>query len=339
MENTAIKVLVVLFSIWISCVQAQTGRFSAVLAFGDSILDTGNNNLLMTVSRGNFLPYGRDFPHRIPTGRFGNGRVLSDLVAGGLGVKDLLPAFRSPFLKSSELATGVCFASGGSGLDKFTASIQGVIWVQDQVNDFQRYIEKLNQQVGDPAKVKEIIANAVILVSAGNNDLAITYFSTPKRQTRYTVQAYTDMLIGWKTTFMNSLYDLGARKFAILGTLPLGCLPGARQITGNLICLPNVNYGARVYNEKVANLVNQYSQRLPNGKFVYIDMYNSLLEVINNPSQYGFTTAKPCCCSVMTPIPCLRSGSHVFWDFAHPSEKAYKTVLPKILSTIQSNLA
>lgn len=80
---------------------------------------------------------------------------------------------------------------------------------------------------------------------------------------------------------------MGARKFAILGTLPLGCLPGARQITGNLICLPNVNYGARVYNEKVANLVNQYSQRLPNGKFVYIDMYNSLLEVINNPSQYG----------------------------------------------------
>jgi len=71
------------------------------------------------------------------------------------------------------------------------------------VSDFQRYLEKLNQQVGDAAKVKEIIANAVILVSAGNNDLAITYFSTPKRQTRYTVQAYTDMLIGWKTTFIN----------------------------------------------------------------------------------------------------------------------------------------
>lgn len=50
--------------------------------------------------------------------------MLYMYVAGGLGVKDLLPAFRSPFLKSSELATGVCFASGGSGLDKFTASIQ-----------------------------------------------------------------------------------------------------------------------------------------------------------------------------------------------------------------------
>lgn len=81
MENTAIKVVLVFFSLWISLAQAiQNGRFPAVLAFGDSILDTGNNNLLMTVSRCNFLPYGRDFPHRIPTGRFGNGRVLSDLV-------------------------------------------------------------------------------------------------------------------------------------------------------------------------------------------------------------------------------------------------------------------
>lgn len=45
-------------------------------------------------------------------------------VAEGLGIKNLVPAFRSSFLKSSELPTGVCFASGGSGLDKFTASIQ-----------------------------------------------------------------------------------------------------------------------------------------------------------------------------------------------------------------------
>lgn len=81
MENTTIKVLLVLFSLWFSCVQAiQNGGFPAVIAFGDSILDTGNNNLLMTVSRSNFPPYGRDFPHHMPTGRFGNGKVLSDLV-------------------------------------------------------------------------------------------------------------------------------------------------------------------------------------------------------------------------------------------------------------------
>lgn len=81
MDCIATKFLVVLLSLWLSCIHAiQTGRFPAILAFGDSILDTGNNNKLMTVSKSNFLPYGRNFPYHIPTGRFGNGRVLSDLV-------------------------------------------------------------------------------------------------------------------------------------------------------------------------------------------------------------------------------------------------------------------
>ncbi|KAL0656897.1 hypothetical protein Bca4012_077481 [Brassica carinata] len=259
--------------------------------------------------------------------------------AEGLGIKNLVPAFRSSFLKSSELPTGVCFASGGSGLDKFTASIQGVIWVQDQLKDFQSYIQKLSQEVGDAAKVKEIIANAVVLISAGNNDIAITFFATRAKKLRYNIETYTDQLIEWKTTFMQNLYNMGARKFAVLGTLPLGCLPGARQLSGDLICLPHVNHGAKIYNQKVANLVVKFRQSLPDGKFVYIDMYNSLLDVIENPSKYGFRTAKPCCCSVMTPVPCLDSGSHVFWDFAHPSEKAYKAVLPNIVSVISNKLA
>ncbi|CDY57589.1 BnaAnng14660D [Brassica napus] len=340
MDCIATKFLVVLLSLWLSCIHAiQTGRFPAILAFGDSILDTGNNNKLMTVSKSNFLPYGRNFPYHIPTGRFGNGRVLSDLVAEGLGIKNLVPAFRSSFLKSSDLPTGVCFASGGSGLDKFTASIQGVIWVQDQLKDFQSYIQKLSQEVGDAAKVKEIIANAVVLISAGNNDIAITFFATRAKKLRYNIETYTDQLIEWKTAFMQNLYNMGARKFAVLGTLPLGCLPGARQLSGDLICLPHVNHGAKIYNQKVANLVVNFRQSLPDGKFVYIDMYNSLLDVIENPSKYGFRTAKPCCCSVMTPIPCLDSGSHVFWDFAHPSEKAYKAVLPNIVSVISNKLA
>lgn len=58
----------------------QTSTVSALFAFGDSILDTGNNNLLATVTKVNFFPYGRDFTGGIPTGRFGNGRVFSDMI-------------------------------------------------------------------------------------------------------------------------------------------------------------------------------------------------------------------------------------------------------------------
>lgn len=56
------------------------GSFPALLAFGDSILDTGNNNFLMTFMRANIWPYGRSYTMKIPTGRFGNGRVFSDII-------------------------------------------------------------------------------------------------------------------------------------------------------------------------------------------------------------------------------------------------------------------
>lgn len=53
---------------------------SAVIIFGDSIVDTGNNNNLTTPAKCNFPPYGRDFQGGVPTGRFSNGKVPSDLL-------------------------------------------------------------------------------------------------------------------------------------------------------------------------------------------------------------------------------------------------------------------
>lgn len=53
----------------------------AVLMFGDSIVDTGNNNVnLKTPARCNFPPYGREFEGGISTGRYSNGKVPSDLI-------------------------------------------------------------------------------------------------------------------------------------------------------------------------------------------------------------------------------------------------------------------
>lgn len=53
---------------------------AAVFSFGDSILDTGNNNYIISLSKSNFPPYGRDFQGGKPTGRFSNGKVPSDLI-------------------------------------------------------------------------------------------------------------------------------------------------------------------------------------------------------------------------------------------------------------------
>ncbi|KAK4491644.1 hypothetical protein RD792_002407 [Penstemon davidsonii] len=67
---------------------------SAVLVFGDSTVDSGNNNYLDTSFKSNFPPYGRDFANRLPTGRpvfFGPvclafGRVVEGLREEGASV-------------------------------------------------------------------------------------------------------------------------------------------------------------------------------------------------------------------------------------------------------------
>lgn len=52
----------------------------AVIVFGDSIVDTGNNNYISTIAKCNFPPYGKDFEGGEPTGRFSDGKVPSDLL-------------------------------------------------------------------------------------------------------------------------------------------------------------------------------------------------------------------------------------------------------------------
>ena len=51
----------------------------ALYVFGDSLLDSGNNNMLPTFAKANFFPYGANFVNG-STGRFTNGRTVADFI-------------------------------------------------------------------------------------------------------------------------------------------------------------------------------------------------------------------------------------------------------------------
>ncbi|EAY85747.1 hypothetical protein OsI_07108 [Oryza sativa Indica Group] len=102
---------------------AVGARVTAVIVFGDSTVDAGNNNAVQTVVRSNFPPYGRDFPGRRATGRFCNGRLATDFYSEAYGLRPFVPAYLDPDYGIRDFATGVCFASAGSGLDVTTAGV------------------------------------------------------------------------------------------------------------------------------------------------------------------------------------------------------------------------
>lgn len=102
---------------------AGSGKVPALIVFGDSTVDAGNNNFIPTVARGNFPPYGRDFDRGVATGRFSNGRLVTDFLSEAFGLPSSVPAYLDPSYTIEQLATGVTFASGGTGLDDLTAEI------------------------------------------------------------------------------------------------------------------------------------------------------------------------------------------------------------------------
>ncbi|XP_024011125.1 GDSL esterase/lipase EXL6 isoform X3 [Eutrema salsugineum] len=301
-----------LFSIcFLSSAAEKNNTFSALFAFGDSVLDTGNNNLLLTLLKGNYWPYGWNFDFKIPTGRFGNGRVFTDIV-------------------------------GGSGIDDLTSRTLRVLSAGDQVKDFKDYLKKLKKVVKNKKKRKEIISNAVFLISEGNNDLG--YFFAPAIVRLYSTDTYTSKMVGWTKVFLQDLYKLGARKFAVMGVMPVGCLPFHRLMFSGVFAWCNffVNSVVENFNTKLKKGLQSYDVEdcFKGAKFVYVDMYGTLMDLITNPKAYGFSEGKrSCCCMPTSIIPCKDPDQYVFYDFAHPSQKAYEVISKPLIYQMRKGLA
>ncbi|KAF5740885.1 GDSL esterase/lipase EXL3-like [Tripterygium wilfordii] len=259
----------------------------AVIAFGDSIVDSGNNNFLETVIKCNFPPYGKDFKGGLPTGRFCDGRVPSDLIAEELGIKETVPAYLDPTLKPQDLITGVSFASGGSGYDPLTPKLVSVISLSDQIGYFKDYIMKLKMSVGEE-RTNFILSKSIFVVVAGSDDIANTYFALRVRKIQYDVPAYTDLIANSASTFIKELYELGARRMAVFSAPPIGCVPSQRTLGGGIQreCAEDPNKAALLFNSKLSAQLDNLATSLPNSRIVYIDIYNPLLDLIKNPTQH-----------------------------------------------------
>ncbi|CAF2202296.1 hypothetical protein BRARA_G03390 [Brassica rapa] len=317
--------------------------FPALIAFGDSIVDTGNNNNVKTVVKCDFQPYGINFQGGVPTGRFCDGRVPPDLIAEELGIKSVVPAYLDPSLKTEDLLTGVSFASGGSGYDPLTPKLVAVISLEDQLKYFEEYIEKVKNIVGEERK-GFILANSLFLLVAGSDDIANTYYVLRARP-HYDVDSYTTLMVNSASDFVNKLYGYGVRRIAVFGAPPLGCVPSQRTLGGGLLreCAENYNEAAKLFNSKISPKLDLMQKTLPGIKPVYINIYDPLLDIIQSPAKYGFGVSnKGCCgtgvievavlCNKITSSVCPDVSSHVFWDSYHPTEKTYKVLISLLIS-------
>ncbi|RLN17439.1 hypothetical protein C2845_PM02G13710 [Panicum miliaceum] len=324
---------------------ANQTRPPALFVFGDSIVDPGNNNALTTLIRCNFPPYGQDFPGHSATGRFSNGRVPSDILASRLGIKEYLPAYLGTQLSDFDLLTGVSFASGGCGFDPLTAELVSVLTMDNQLDLFKEYKEKLKRITG-ARRAGEIVATSVYMVVTGTDDLANTYFTTPFRRD-YDLESYIEFVVRCASDFIKKLYGQGARRINVAGAPPIGCVPSQRTNAGGLErdCVPLYNQASVVLNAALEKEIKRLngSAELPGSVLKYIDLYTPLLDMIQRPGAYGFdVTNRGCCgtgvfevtmtCNRYTAHPCRDPSKFLFWDTYHLTERGYELLLEQIIN-------
>ncbi|KAI3456882.1 hypothetical protein Pfo_013545 [Paulownia fortunei] len=306
---------------------------SSVIVFGDSSVDSGNNNYILTILKSNFRPYGRDFDGGQATGRFSNGRVPTDFISEAFGLKRNIPAYLDPAYTIEDFATGVCFASAGTGYDNITSKILSVIPLWKELEYYKEYQSRLGDYLGNQ-KAEEVLSEALYIISMGTNDFLENYYLLPHRSSEFSIEEYQKFLAGIARNFITQIYELGARKISLTGLPPMGCLPLER--TTNLVsgggCVNKYNQVAMDFNQKLDALVETLNKELSGLQLVLSNPYAILYDIIQNPRSFGFEqSAIACCgtgrfemsylCDEHNPFTCSDANKYVFWDSFHPTEK------------------
>ncbi|TYH60155.1 hypothetical protein ES332_D08G274000v1 [Gossypium tomentosum] len=316
--------LLIPFAILLSMVKGQL--VPAMFIFGDSIVDVGNNNDLVTLIKANFPPYGRDLAHHEPTGRFCNGKLAIDIIAEGLGFTDQQPAYMSDKANGEMLLIGANFASAASGYYNATATLYNTLSLSQQLENYKEYKNKLTAITGK-SNASSIISNGIHLISFGSSDFLQNYYINPLLFTSIhlicsQIFSLNHMIISF--SFLQNLYELGARRIGVTTLPPLGCLPAAITAFGHGSnqCVARLNNNAISFNNKLNHRSQRLKRRFSNLSFAEVRRAccgTGLLETSILCNQHSIGT-------------CSNASQYVFWDSFHPTEAA-----KKILATNLSN--
>ncbi|GFY91916.1 GDSL-like Lipase/Acylhydrolase superfamily protein [Actinidia rufa] len=255
---------------------AAKNNVTCILVFGDSSVDPGNNNRIPLAPKSNFPPYGKDLFRGHPTGRFTNGRLATDFIAEAFGYTNIIRGFLDSNMEKVDLLHGVSFASAGSGYDELTTNLSYL----------RHYKIHLRELVGE-VKAEEIIRNAIFVISMGTNDFLQNYFTETTRRKQFTVDQYQNYLISSMFRAVKAMHYLGARRLAIVGVPPFGCMPIVETLDDESQCDDEYNQVAFSFNSKIKQTLVTLKATL-GIQNAYIDIYSVIASAIKKTQDIRF---------------------------------------------------
>ncbi|WCJ43719.1 GDSL esterase/lipase At5g18430 [Euphorbia peplus] len=346
--DTHFSYLTLLMMILVCVVKEAEGR--AFFVFGDSLVDSGNNNYLATTARADSPPYGIDYPTHRPTGRFSNGLNIPDIISERIGSQPVLP-YLSPDLTGQRLLNGANFASAGIGILNDTGTqFLNIIRMYTQLEYFEEYQKRARALIGAD-QTKRLVNGALVLITVGGNDFVNNYYLVPfsARSLQFALPDYVKFLISEYQKLLMKLYELGAGRVVVTGTGPLGCVPAELAMRGaNGGCSAELQRASSLYNPQLIQMLKQLNNKIGKTVFIGANTQKMQSDFINNPQAFGFSTSKVACCgqgpynglglcTILSNL-CPNRNLYAFWDAFHPSEKASRLIVKELFSGSQSTM-
>nr|XP_043624869.1 GDSL esterase/lipase At1g29660-like [Erigeron canadensis] len=287
--------------------------------FGDSWVDSGNNNQLVTKAKVNYPPYGVDFPEG-STGRFTNGRTIADIIGQFLGFNKFIPSYAS--VRDKVITTGVNYGSGSAGIREESGSVMGDrISLDKQLLHHKSIISRLPRW----KRKSRFLQQCIYIVNMGSNDYSNNFFFPGVYNTSsiYTDEQYAEVLIQQYSQQLKTLYKLGGRKIVVFSLALLGCSPVyiARFGTKGKPCVEPVNNAVKLFNRRLLSLIRELNSNYSHARFTFINLESILSPVGDVPMSH-----EPCCelknewqC-IPNSAPCPVREFSFFFDGFHPAE-------------------
>uniref|UniRef100_N1QPK4 GDSL esterase/lipase n=1 Tax=Aegilops tauschii TaxID=37682 RepID=N1QPK4_AEGTA len=161
----------------------------------------------------------------------------------------------------------------------------------------------MGAKLGGDAKLQELLSKSVFLISIGSQDLNPRWNPQPDDQPQGSVirelaELYVDAV--------RSLYDMGARKLAIVNTGHIGCMPKRR----NYVCDQSLNEITAEFSQALPSFIPSVSSEKAGFSDSIGDFYGFETDIFADPTAFGPT--------------CYMTDDYWFWDTEFITEHAAK---------------
>jgi phospholipase/lecithinase/hemolysin len=283
---------------------AATPPYPAIYVFGDSLSDAGNDWILTKIAQPTQVE-PKSPPYSL--GRFSNGAVWAQDLAGRLGLGSLAPSLHG----------GTDFAYGGA--ESGPTMVHGV--ATDDVIDLPSQLAQFALDVKHPKP------GALYVLWIGSNDLFDILAATPPLSPANVAKTVNEV-VNNELAAVAVLRARGMQRLLVLTAPDLGRVPqvadnGATAAAAGSTLAKQFNT-ALVAKLKVAAFLGGID-------LTVVDAYAEVDTLIAHAAAYGFTdTTTPCWTGTYTGTGgtlCSASvavqNGHLFWDHVHPTARGH----------------